>query len=73
VPLVVPVHAGGTGHPVLFDRCLFDELRVLRGDVGARAVVRRHWAEAVQVVAEPVLDIDTEAAYVAALARRFGR
>jgi molybdenum cofactor cytidylyltransferase len=63
IPLVVPVHDDRASHPVLFARSLFDELRALRGDVGAREVVRRHWAEAVRVSAPPLADIDTEEDY----------
>ena len=63
VPIVVPVHQDRPGHPVLFARALFDELRALRGDVGAREVVRRHWAEAVRVEAPPLADVDTEGDY----------
>jgi len=60
VPLVVPVHDGRAGHPVLFDRSLWDELRALSGDVGGRDVVRRHLDEAVRVPAEPLADLDTQ-------------
>ena len=31
---------GAAGHPVLLERALFGDLRALRGDVGARAVLR---------------------------------
>jgi molybdenum cofactor cytidylyltransferase len=37
------------GHPVLFGRELFDELRTIRGDQGGRDVIRRH-AESLAVV-----------------------
>jgi molybdenum cofactor cytidylyltransferase len=63
VPLVVPVHAGRAGHPVLFARALFPELLALRGDVGARAVVERHWDQARRVEGDPPVDVDTEADY----------
>jgi molybdenum cofactor cytidylyltransferase len=62
-PLVVPVQSGRTSHPVLFSRTLFPELRALRGDVGARDVVRSHWPQAARVAAPLVADIDTEADY----------
>lgn len=58
--LVLPVHGGRAGHPVLFGRRLWPELRALQGDVGGREVVRRHLTEAVQVPAEPLADLDTE-------------
>jgi len=63
VRLVVPVHGERGSHPVLFARSLFPELRDLRGDVGAREVVRRHWAEAVRVTAPALADVDTEEDY----------
>lgn len=37
---VVPVYADGQGHPVLFDRTCFSSLAELRGDQGARGVLR---------------------------------
>jgi len=38
-PIVVPVYRGRRGNPVLFDAALFDELRTVRGDRGARDVI----------------------------------
>jgi molybdenum cofactor cytidylyltransferase len=61
--LVVPVHQGVPAHPVLFGRSLFPELEALSGDVGARAVIRRHEAEAVRIEVEALPDIDTEEDY----------
>jgi CTP:molybdopterin cytidylyltransferase MocA len=57
--LVLPVHEGRAGHPVLFGRRLFGELRALQGDVGGRDVVLRHLQEADRVEAEPLADLDT--------------
>lgn len=39
-PIVVPAHGGRRGHPVVFGRAVFDELRAAPDDEGARAVVR---------------------------------
>jgi CTP:molybdopterin cytidylyltransferase MocA/ADP-ribose pyrophosphatase YjhB (NUDIX family) len=39
---VRPRYADGPGNPVLLSRALFPELARLRGDVGARDVLRRH-------------------------------
>jgi molybdenum cofactor cytidylyltransferase len=58
-PLAVPVHGEERGHPVLFARSLFDELLAVRGDVGAREVVRAHWPRAAKVEAAPLADLDT--------------
>ena len=63
VRLVVPVHGDRASHPVLFARSLFSELRDLRGDVGAREIVRRYWPQAARVTAPPLADIDTEEDY----------
>jgi CTP:molybdopterin cytidylyltransferase MocA len=60
VSLVVPVSGGRAGHPVLFGRALWDELRALSGDVGGRDVVKRHLEDAVLLAAEPLADLDTE-------------
>jgi CTP:molybdopterin cytidylyltransferase MocA len=70
-PIVRPVHNGAHGHPVIFGRALFDELRRADPTVGARSVVRTH-AEAVVDVevsdAGTITDIDTPEDY----ARLFG-
>ena len=42
--ILCPVHAGRRGHPVLFGRALWPELRTLAGEPGAREVIRRHAA-----------------------------
>ncbi len=64
VALVVPVvSATRAAHPVLFARCLWEELRALRGDVGAREVVRRNWDRAVRVEVPPLVDVDVEEDY----------
>ncbi len=62
-PLAVPVRGGRAGHPVLFARALWPELRALAGDVGGRDVVRRHWAEAALVEQDLPRDVDTEEDY----------
>jgi molybdenum cofactor cytidylyltransferase len=65
-PIVRPIVNGRRGHPVIFDRCVFDELRAAPLDVGARAVVRAHWRESIDVpVDDPgcIIDIDTPADY----------
>src|SRR5262245_10289929 len=65
-PIVRPSHHGRHGHPVIFARALFDELRAADPSAGAKAVVHRH-REAVRDVdvedAGCVEDVDTPADY----------
>jgi molybdenum cofactor cytidylyltransferase len=61
-PLVWPEFQGQRGNPVLFDRRLFPELKALRGDVGGRAVLQAHIAQAERVPVSDagiLMDIDT--------------
>jgi molybdenum cofactor cytidylyltransferase len=66
-PLIVrPARAAEHGHPVLFDRRLFDELRAADPARGAKTVVRAHDADIVNLpIDDPgaFLDIDTEQEY----------
>ena len=61
--IVMPRYAGSAApaHPTLFDRLVFDELRALRGDVGARAVIARDASRVVTVPLEwpAPSDVDT--------------
>ena len=65
-PIVRPAIGSRHGHPVIFDRALFAELRRAPVDVGAKAVVHAHASE---VWNEPVddegclTDVDTPADY----------
>ncbi|ESQ85783.1 hypothetical protein AEAC466_01000 [Asticcacaulis sp. AC466] len=61
--IVVPVHDGQTGHPVLFGAACFDALKGLSGDVGARALLRSGQYRVRQISAGPGIhnDIDTPA------------
>ena len=63
-PLIVrPARGDEHGHPVLFDRALFDELRAADPARGAKTVVRAHESDTVNLpVDDPgaFLDIDTE-------------
>ena len=72
VAIVRATHRGRHGHPVLFKRAVFPELRSADASVGARAVVRADQRRVRDVeVDEPgvTLDIDTPFDY----ARAFGR
>jgi molybdenum cofactor cytidylyltransferase len=74
-PIVRPIHASDPtrhGHPVIFDRSLFDELQKADPTLGAKPVVRAHLDKAVEVPVAadgPFLDVDTPEAYE----RVFGR
>jgi molybdenum cofactor cytidylyltransferase len=62
-PIVAARYRGVRGHPVLFDRALFAELRALQGDVGAKPLLRRLEERIVHVDidADAPRDIDTVA------------
>lgn len=65
-PIVLPVHDGRRGHPVLFAASLIPELLAAPLAEGARAVVRAHAAEVLEVPAPApgvLADIDTPALY----------
>ncbi len=67
--IVVPVHAGRRGHPVLFGRAYREELLGLSGDVGARRLFSRHAGRVVEAAVDDpgvLTDVDTEAQYRAA-------
>jgi molybdenum cofactor cytidylyltransferase len=52
-PIVRPAHGARHGHPVIFDRSVFDELRRADLSAGARSVIRAHEAAVIDV---PVVD-----------------
>jgi len=67
--VVLPVHRGRRGHPVLFAAALAIELMEAPASEGARAVVRAHDDDRLEMpVDDPgvIADIDTPEAYAAA-------
>ena len=65
-PIVRPASGERHGHPVIFDRSVFDELRSANPDIGAKAVFAMHEDRIVNVeVNDPgaFVDIDTPADY----------
>ena len=65
-PIVRPAQGERHGHPVIFDRSLFDELRGVDPTRGAKAVVRAHESSIVHVPVDDegaFTDIDTPEAY----------
>ncbi len=59
--IVVPVHNGQNGHPVLFSSACFDDLRRLSGDHGARDLLRagRYRLRHIETGGFILADIDT--------------
>jgi len=57
-PLVRPRRGGRYGHPVIFNRSIFGELRRADPSTGAKPVVHAHAAEEVNV------DVDEEGAFI---------
>lgn len=73
--IVVPIHDGSRGHPVLFPRATIPELLDAPDAEGARAVVRREPGRVDEVVCDDpgvVADIDTPEAYEQAFGRSPG-
>jgi molybdenum cofactor cytidylyltransferase len=58
--IVAPTYRGVRGHPVLFDRAVFGELRALSGDRGARSVVDQDLARVAFVELGEVQSIDVD-------------
>jgi molybdenum cofactor cytidylyltransferase len=64
--IVLPVYQGRRGHPVLFARTVFDEIRRAPESVGARQVVWDHQGDLLEVdVQDPGIsrDVDTPGDY----------
>lgn len=64
-PVVRASWEGRPGHPVLFDRGVWDALMEVTGDVGARDLLRERpdWVVSVDFGRPPPPDVDTEADY----------
>jgi molybdenum cofactor cytidylyltransferase len=65
-PIVRPAIGDRHGHPVIFDRALFDELRRAPIEAGAKSVVRAHEPEILNVAVDDegcLTDVDTPEDY----------
>ena len=64
-PIATPVYRGVHGTPVIFAAAVFDELRALAGDAGARAVVRKDPTRVTRLVVDTEMppDVDTPEDY----------
>jgi molybdenum cofactor cytidylyltransferase len=73
-PLVRPRRGGRYGHPVIFNRSIFGELRRADPSTGAKPVVHAHAAEEVNVDVDDegaFIDIDTPEDYQRFIGREF--
>lgn len=64
--IVVPRYRERRGHPVIFSKLIFSELLAAPPDQGAKAVVRAHRGETLEIVTEDegvTIDIDTPEEY----------
>lgn len=71
-PIVAPFYGEKRGHPVLFSRELFGELKALEGDVSGSGVIRRHAKQVMRVQVDSdavVFDVDNEEDYQRLLRR----
>ena len=60
--IVIPTFRGARGNPVLFDKSVFPQIAGIRGDTGAKSVVRRNAADVLEVEVPDrgvLVDIDT--------------
>jgi molybdenum cofactor cytidylyltransferase len=60
--IVIPTYQGTRGNPVLFDRSLLPQIARVRGDAGAKSVVRNNTADVLEVDVPDrgvLVDIDT--------------
>jgi molybdenum cofactor cytidylyltransferase len=65
--IIVPLHEGKRGNPVLIDKSLFYEINNLTGDIGARFIIKKNeeCVSGVDVNTNTILiDIDTEGDYL---------
>jgi CTP:molybdopterin cytidylyltransferase MocA len=75
LPLVRATHKGRHGHPVVFARRVFDELRHADPGVGAKAIVQRYVLEGIDLEVDDagvLLDIDEPVDYERAMRRLSG-
>jgi molybdenum cofactor cytidylyltransferase len=73
--IVVPLHKGRRGHPVIFSRKLFPEILSAPLDQGAKAVTRAHRDETLELETDDgnvLVDIDTPQDYAEHVGRKIG-
>lgn len=65
--IIVPLHEGKRGNPVLIDKSLFHEINNLTGDIGARFIIKKNeeCVSGVDVNTNTILiDVDTDGDYL---------
>lgn len=66
--IAVPTYQGKRGHPVIFAARYTPELLELKGDIGAREIIKHHPQDVLEVAVDSesvITDIDTEEDYPA--------
>lgn len=58
--IVVPMHGGRRGNPILWPREFFAEMRAVSGDKGARALLERHAARIATVELDAAIHADVD-------------
>lgn len=62
--IIASSYNNGMGIPVVFGRSYFDELSILKNDVGAKSIVKNHLDRLIQIDApEAAIDLDTKEKY----------
>ena len=59
-PIILPIHKGRRGNPVLFDRVTYDDLMRIEGDHGGRSIFETYPLEYVEGDDSIHFDIDSE-------------
>jgi len=70
--IIIPSYQGKRGHPVIFGKKLFDEIRNAPPDGGARYVVRSNPGDILEVSTDEegvILNVDTPSDYVSLMVR----
>jgi CTP:molybdopterin cytidylyltransferase MocA len=65
-PIVIPTVSGLRGHPILFSRSLFEEVRSAPPEIGLRAVIRNHADDLLEIATQEEgvrINIDTPEGY----------
>jgi molybdenum cofactor cytidylyltransferase len=73
--IVVPIHEGRDGHPVLFGARFFDDLLLLKGDAGGRSLIDANPDAVLRLAVDDpgiLRDIDTQEDFTRHVERESG-